>query len=254
MIQLRYIYFLCSVLLLSFIAAGCGKRKPKVLTVPQKLETKANVSVGVRACNWSDYSTFLGANRIYFPFDSKLVQIYIKNDSQNRYKFSSKNIRRMSPEYFAVFYKTSRKIDYLRSGQFVSAAILSLPLAWTLGFGIVYGMMTLAEGSSNFLGVAIVGTFIIFPAVVIGGCIGLSVYASRCFNRIAQKQKANMADRLKKNLLSSNFCFDLEPQSEMHKVFFVSNKDFKDLQKHGILLSLTDQQTQEKLVFSVSLS
>jgi hypothetical protein len=35
----------------------------------------------------------------------------------------------------------------------------------------------------------------------------------------------------------------------MNKVFFVTKKDFKSLQKNGIAIPLTDENTDEKLLF-----
>lgn len=259
--QFRYIYFLCSFLLLSLVA-GCGKRKAKVLTIPQKLETQANVSVGARACNPSDYQMFLGVNRAYFPFDSKLVQIYIKNDSQNRYKLSGKNIQCMSPEIFQTNNGVWLRMYCPLSSKIAGALLLNIPVSIVLGaattgaFG-VFGSLMFLKGKAfmeGFLFFTGVGIHIILPVAIVLSYLGLSAYAIYKISSNFKKQKVKMADKLKKNLLASNSCFDLEPQSETNKVFFVSQEAFKDLQKDGILLSLIDRQTQEKLIFSVPLS
>lgn len=260
MIQFRYIYFLCSFLLLSLVA-GCGKRKPKVLTIPQKLVSQNNVSVGARACNWSDYSTFLGANRACYPFDSKLVQIYIKNNGQSRYKLSGKNIQRMSPEIFQSYFQAYRGASLKEYGSLTSkiagCLLLNVPVSLVIGLGAAYGLtliLHMTHLGQYGCGCGIIGALIFFPAITIACYVGLSAYAIYKFSSNFRKQKMDMAIKPKKNLFTSNSCFDIEPQRETHKVFFVSNKDFKNLEKDGILLSLIDRQTKEKLVFSVPLS
>lgn len=257
----RYIYFLWIFLLLGLVA-GCGKRKPQVLTIPQKLVSQSNVSVGARTCNRSDYQIFLGASRGSFPFDSKLVQIYIKNDTQNRYKLSGKNIQRMSPEIFQTNNGVLLKMYCPLSFKIAGALFLNIPVsvvlgaATTVGFGVWGSLMYMKAKAciEAFVFFTAVGAHIILPTVIIISYLGLSAYAIYKISSKFKKQKIEMADKIKKNLLASNFSFDLESQSETNKVFFVSNKDFKVLQKDGILLSLIDQQTKEKLVFSVPLS
>ncbi len=237
---------------------SCGKRKP-TLTVPTKLVTQKSVTVGTRTCDRSDYPLFLGCNKSYLPTNTKLVQLYVKNDSNNTYKLAGNNIQIMSPELLHIQSTALNRMNLLLAGQITTSLLLDVPASIILGATslviinyTLYPLIGWSWGTacSPTLG-SIVGIWLILPAVTICSFIAIAALASRMLALSTKKHKTYLRDCFEKNVLSQQSNLYLEPFSEINKVFFVTKNDFKSVQKDGVVVSLIDENTEEKLLFAI---
>ena len=217
---------------------SCGKRKP---TIPTKLITQKSVTVGTRSCDSSDYPLFLGCSKFYLPSNTELVQLYVKNESDNSYKFTGNDIQLSSSEETNA--RPSTSINYRVSAPIAKALLVEIP---------VNNLLTITSTVllTSIIMDAPLSTFLLMPTPFYLGMAGLYITSSALYSI---RRKSQLRKLFEENVITSSSNIASYPSSEINKVFFVTKQDFKSVQKDGIHATFVDYKTGEKLIFALQI-